>query len=1808
MAIAFLGVACAAVCAPLNPAYRRSEFTFYFEDLRAKLLIVQKGLDSPARAVATEIGIPILELTPESPSEDRPAGDLPQPNHIALILHTSGTTSRPKIVPLSHANLWASARNIGRTLALTAQDRCLNVMPLFHIHGLIAALLSSLAAGGSVVCTPGFLAPDFFPWLDAFSPTWYTAVPTIHQGVLARAFQYRDIIQRRPLRFIRSSSASLPPGVMSELESTFGAPLIEAYGMTEAAHQMASNPLPPAIRKPGSVGLAAGPEIAILAEPGIFHFAGPTPSGEIIIRGDNVTAGYEDNPKANAEAYRDGWFRTGDVGRLDADGYLTLSGRAKEMINRGGEKIAPREVDEALLRHPAVAQALAFAVPDPLLGEDVAAAVVLHSSASVTEASLRDFVAQTLADFKVPRRIVVLEEIPKGPTGKPQRIGLAEKLGIKAETRRFGRAPYVAPTTPTAKAIAAVWASVLRISDIGEADHFFACGGDSLLAATMLTRLAEVLGKRLPVMAIFNHPVLARFAAFCDSAAGLPALPHIAPATRSADLPVSFAQERMWFLTQYEPDSTPYTSTTALRLSGPLDQAALEQSFAAVARRHEILRTVYETRGTQLVQQVLDSPPLNWRVIDLPGAGLDQLREFTLRERARSFDLSRELPLRAVLVRTSERENFLLFICQHIAIDGWSKSVLVSDLAAYYGSYASGSELSLPQLAVQYGDYAVWEHSFLPGDMFNGELAYWKQALRDCPAMLQLPADHPRPPRQTFKGDSTHLLIPADVLREFTETCRGRQATLFMGLLAVWQALLCRYSGMTDIVVGSPIANREPVETEPLIGVFINTLALRTDLSDDPAFPGLLDRVRQTALAAYENRHVPFAAVIEAVQPKRSVSHAPIYQVLLQLRNFPARVARAGGLDFDEVPLDRAAVMFDMELEAADHQGGLRLDLIFNSDLFEPDTARRLLRHFASLMRAVCRTPDQPISRLPLLDDSERSEILSGWNATETLMSPLCLPQLFEQQAAAAAERTAVRCQGCELTYGELNRRANRIAHGLQRRGIRHGDCIGISLPRSEGLLAALLGVLKAGAAYLPLDTRYPADRLAFMVRDSGARLVISESDDIQTEDESNPPPATGDGGPAYVLYTSGSTGTPKGVVIPHRALINTLQSISRVVGVTAEDRWLALTTISFDIAAAELFVPLLCGGSVEIAPEGVALDGHRLADLIRSSGCTLLQGTPSFWRILMAAGWPGSPAVRGISGGEELSLSLARRLRPLLARLWNMYGPTETTVYSTAAEVPPDPSHVTIGRPLANTRIYILDQHRQPQPPGVAGDLHIAGAGLATGYLHRSDLTSERFVPDPFDPAGGRMYRTGDVARFSSDGCIEFLGRADLQVKIRGFRIELEEIESALARHPGIQAAAVAVHSAGDAAQRLVAYFVSGSTRPPGTAGLRGFLQSWLPEYMIPAQFTRVAQLPMTSNGKLDRKALAVLPVEIAPGEPSRPPANSTEARLATICGELLGCGSVGVSTDLFSLGAHSLLMAMLVARIEREFGRRIPLPDLFAYPTVERLAAIVTGQAQLDPNPRIVAVRSAGIRPPLFWIKADPMFRALAERLPVDQPVFGLFVPDDHALPVPYSIEDVAAFHLETLRRQQPVGPYLLGGFCAAGLVAYEMSRRLAAAGEEVALLALLDTHNPNPLVRISAIRWLGYQFTQLVKRGPLPYMREKAGAVRELLRRRLRHERLRQGGKIYRATLAEQENPQFVALEFAAHRYRPGPYHGKVLLVHRPPVRPRPGWSLLGWDGLMPNLETVEMASAHLDFFFEPQVSMLAETVAARIRGVL
>ena len=1590
MAVCFLSVASGATAAPLNPAYRAEEFDFYLADLGARALITQMEMNTPAVEVAGARGIPVISLEPRPGAEagrfalDGPGGKRSSeihggfagPTDVALVLHTSGTTARPKIVPLTHANICASAENIRQSLQLTNADRCLNVMPLFHIHGLMGALLSSLAAGASVVCTPGFYAPSFFQWLEEFRPTWYTAVPTIHQGVLARAEANRQIISQVPLRFIRSCSAALPPQLMAAMEDQFQAPVIESYGMTEASHQMTSNPLPPAARKPGSVGVAAGPEVAVMDPAGNLLPVGQ--KGEIVIRGANVMAGYENNPDANRAAFTNGWFRTGDEGYLDAEGYLFISGRLKEIINRGGEKVSPREVDEVILNHPAVTQAVTFALPDSRLGEDVAAAVVLREGAAASAREIQQFAAERLAYFKVPQQVIFLDEVPKGPTGKIQRIGLAERLGLKSAAAAGPVDPveYLAPRTATEEQLTQLWQEVLRLERVGVHDNFLHLGGDSLLAAQVLSRVRKVFGIDYSYFSFFEQPIVAAMAGRIDTASRTTqenvSLPLLGPVPKDLAPPLSSVQLRMWYLDQLEPDNPSYNTLLAIRLVGFLNTAALHQALWDIVRRHESLRTNFPERDGQPYQSVRAEWKLDLPVVEVSGVSADEIEREVQRlarqEARRPFDLARGPLLRLLLLRLNEQEQLLLVTVHHIVFDGWSAELFKRELAMFYEAHATGIPAHPPELPIQYADYAAWFQKCLQAGAWNPQLDYWKKHLGGAVPVLQLPTDRPRPAARSFNGARYVLSLPKALAEALKRFSAEHGVTLFMTLLAAFYVLLHRYTQQERIVVGTPIAGRNRVEIEKLIGVFINTLPLSADLSGNPSFAGFLQQVREMALAAYANQDLPLNVLIEALKIKRDSSRTPLFQVLFQLRQLRRRPLEAAGLRFEDVEMERGTSLVDLELDLISRGDSLTCRFTYNTDLFDRPRIERMAANFAVLLESIVEGPARRIGELPLLTAAEQRLLLEEWNNTEADY-PLdeCIHQLVESQVARSPDTPTLISAGGHLTYAELNRQANRLANHLKKLGIGPDVLVGICMERSDQMVVGLLAILKAGGAYVPLDPAYPRERLAYIVNDSRPPVLITQRalikhlpdyggkvlcidadwDAIVRESGQNVPSEVTPDNLAYVLYTSGSTGNPKGVMVCHRSVCNYLKWRCSYFPLTADDRLLHKTSICFDDSVWELFEPLMVGARVVLPGPGEEYDPAGLVRLMAQQRVTAVTFVPSMLRLLLEEdGIDQCDALRRVTtGGEVLSAELRERFfERLRADLYNGYGPTEATVATTFWNCSDICSHgvVPVGRPIANVKIYLLDEHLQPVPLGAPGEIHIGGVGLARGYLNLPELTAERFIPNPFsDEDGERLYKTGDLGRYLSDGNIEFLGRTDHQVKVRGFRIELEEVEGLLRRHAAVREAAVIAEDDEFAQKRLVAFVVLHPGDANQVGELRQFLREKAPEYMVPSIFSVVDSLPLLPNGKVDREALRryeiVRPgLEVAFAAPKTP----MELLIAESWQELLHLDRVGVYDNFFDLGGYSLLSIQVVARIQQKTGLRISPRELI-FQTLGQLAA---------------------------------------------------------------------------------------------------------------------------------------------------------------------------------------------------------------------------------------------------------------------------
>ena len=1041
------------------------------------------------------------------------------------------------------------------------------------------------------------------------------------------------------------------------------------------------------------------------------------------------------------------------------------------------------------------------------------------------------------------------------------------------------------------------------------------------------------------------------------------------PRVDGGEYPLSFAQQRLFFLNQYEPESAEYNIPHGFLMRGPLDPDVLRQAFDGVVARHETLRTTFKIVDGAPVQVVAESGSVGMPLVDLRSRSRDERLPEALRlateDAGKPFDLARGPLLRAKLFRTRDEEHLLYLNVHHITWDGWSQGIFLGELRTLYDAFFEGDPSPLPDLQVQYLDFGIWQREWLQGEVLARQLSYWSRQLGGVPP-LDLPCDRPRPANRTHAGTTAPVSLPRELAESLRRLAQQEEATPFILYCAAYRALLHHYSAQEDFAIGTLIANRRRKEVEKLVGFFANTLALRTDLAGDPTFRELLRRERGTALDAYGHQDLPFEKLVEELNPPRDLSRTPIFQTMIVLQNAPpASEHGMSGLSMDPVGVDSRTSKFDCMLYLTEGEGGVRGFLEYNTDLFEPATVARLLGHFRSLLEGVAANPDLRLSELPLLPEEERKLLLVDWNATAAeLPAGETLHGLVARQAAERPQAVAVEMEGERLTYGELEARAGRLAAYLRRLGVGPEVLVGIGMERSLDMVVGLLGILKAGGAYVPLDPEYPKERLAYMIESSALPVLLTQEKlldvlpaggakvvaldrawpEIDALGEAAAPagPAAGPDNLAYVIYTSGSTGQPKGVQIPHRAVVNFLRSMSRKPGLSARDTLFAVTTLSFDIAGLELYLPLVNGARVVMVGRETAQAGEQLAEAVARAGTTVMQATPATWRLLLGAGWSGDPGLKVLCGGEALPPDLAEQILDRAGELWNVYGPTEATIWSTLLQVEKG-GRISIGRPIDNTQVYLLTRQLKPVPAGVPGELHIAGAGLSRGYRGRPDLTAERFIPDPFSAEpGARVYKTGDLARWLPDGTLEFLGRIDHQVKVRGFRIELGEIEAALAQHPEIRQAVAIVREDTPGSKRIVAYLVAAGKEAPGVSDLRAFLKEKLPEYMIPAIFVPLEELPLTPNGKVDRRSLPAPDKSLlASAREYVAPRTPQEETLAAIWAEVLGLDRVGVLDDFFELGGDSLLVIKVVSKANKA-GVGITTKLVFQNRTLGELAAV--------------------------------------------------------------------------------------------------------------------------------------------------------------------------------------------------------------------------------------------------------------------------
>ncbi|HLC42887.1 MAG TPA: amino acid adenylation domain-containing protein [Methylomirabilota bacterium] len=1415
------------------------------------------------------------------------------------------------------------------------------------------------------------------------------------------------------------------------------------------------------------------------------------------------------DPFADTEGAR--LYRTGDLVRYLPDGNLEFLGRIDHQVKIRGHRIELGEIEVVLSQHPGVKEAAVIACDDPKGDKRLVAYFVARQDTPPSSLDLRNFLRNKLPAYMVPAHVVSLAALPVTVNGK------IDRNALPIPDQQQARDSSMIPRTSTETDLAEIWAEVLGLSRVGIHDNFFDMGGHSLAATQVLSRVRDLYGIEVSLRDFFESPTVADMARMVEtgSADNTPGGSVIPPAPHDAVLPLSFSQERVWFIQQLDPANMAYNFQATLRLRGVLDVAALKRSLSEIVRRHEIYRTTFPAMDGRPVQVVHDAGPVPLPLVDLqalPERDREmEARRLAVEEFGKPFDLTRLPLVRWTLLRLNPREHLLLQVEHHLVHDGWSFNVFLRELQELYRAFVVKETPQLADLPIQFSDFAHWQRQWIRGEAAERQLAYWKQKLADPPPVLALPSDRPRPAVQRYRGSQRRFDLSVDLCEALRALSRREGVTLFMTLLGVFQTLLHRYTQQSDFCVGSAIANRRWRETEGLIGMIVNTVALRADLAGNPSFRELLGRVRRTTLDAYANQDLPFDKVVEALRPERSLSHSPIYQVLFTFHDAPMPSLELPELTIDLLEgLNNGSAKFDLNvamiprseqrvgLGAGGEARGVTVVWEYSTDLFDETTVDRMLGHFQTLLESVVANPGQRLSDLPLLTEAERQQQLVEWNNTKTeYPAPGRIHELFEAQVDRTPDAVAVVFGHQSLTYQELNGQANRLARHLRSLGVGPDVLVGICVERSMEMVVGLLGILKAGGAYVPLDPAYPNERLAFIMEDTqasvlltqqrlidklpshAARVVCLDTDwqIMSRQSDRNLPRYSAPDHPAYIIYTSGSTGKPKGVAIEHRSAVNLLHWARETFSPEELTGVLASTSFCFDLSVFELFVPLSWGGKAILADNILHLSSLPSAEQV-----TLINTVPSgMAELVRIDGVPSS--VRTVClAGEPLTARLVEQIyeKGTVQKVFDLYGPSETTTYSTfTLRTPSGP--VTIGRPVANTRIYILDHYLDPVPIGVPGELHIGGAGLARGYLNRLELTAEKFIPSPLDAEpGARLYKTGDLARYLPDGNIEFLGRIDHQVKIRGHRIELGEVEAVLRQHSAVCEAVALAREDTPGDKRLVAYIVPRGAQAP-ISELRDFLGRSLPNYMVPSAFVALEALPLTPNGKVDRKALPVPDQECLTLEGQyAAPQEPMEYLLAQIWEEVLGIHPIGIRDNFFELGGHSLLAVRLMDQIGRACGKRLPLAALFRGATIEQLAQMLFEEQGADFRSPLVKIQSSGSQRPFFFLHGDfggaVYCLNLARSLGKDQPFYALAPHGLDDGQIPGTIEAMAASHIETLRAVQPEGPYLLGGYCNGGVVAFEMAQQLQAQGQQIDLLVLIASSawnaRFNPLFRLANV----------------------------------------------------------------------------------------------------------------------------------------
>ncbi|MBW4677593.1 MAG: amino acid adenylation domain-containing protein, partial [Desmonostoc geniculatum HA4340-LM1] len=1557
---------------PLDPSYPQERLSFILQDTQAPVLLTQASLVEtiPQHQAAVVCLDTDWHLLAQQRQENL-FSELTTDN-LAYTIYTSGSTGKPKGVQIPHIALSNFLHSMKEAPGLNDEDTLLAVTTYSFDIAALELFLPIIVGARLVIASQEIVADgnQLEALLVDSKATVMQATPATWQLLLAPGWG-----GNRQLKILCGGEA-LPGKLANQLLELCGC-IWNMYGPTETTIWSAASQVETVNHTVPISSPIANTQLYILDQ---YHQLVPVGVvGELYIGGEGLARGYFHRPDLTAEKFIPNPFsdqparlyRTGDLARYLANGEIEYIGRIDNQVKLRGFRIELGEIETLISQHPGVQETVVAVYASEVDSQRIVAYIVPQTEQTLTIPELRGFLESKLPSYMVPAAFVTLEALPLTPNGKVDRKALPAP-----ELTQISSSNIVPPSTPIENLLAGIWAEILSIDKVGINSNFFELGGHSLIATRVISQIRQVFQVELPLRYLFEKPTIAGLAKEIEKAIKVDSafeVTNIEQIERTEELPLSFAQQRLWFLAQLESDSPFYNIPAAVRLQGQLNVKVLEQSFNEIVSRHEALRTNFQTREGQALAIISEEKPITLSIFDISDLEENQqqaeIKQLAAQAAQQPFDISSDHLLRVELLRLGEQEHIVLLTMHHIVSDGWSIGVLVEELATLYQVFCKGQPSPLPTLPIQYVDFAAWQRQWLQGEVLKTQLSYWLKQLEKAPKVLELPTDYPRLAIQTYRGATYSFELPKELSASLNKLSQQQGSTLFMTLLAAFQTLLWRYTGQEDILVGSPIANRNRAEIEGLIGFFVNTLVLRTNLAGNPSFEELLKQVREVALGAYAHQDLPFELLVEQLQVERSLNHTPLFQVMFVLQNAPMSALELPGLTLTPVESDCDTAKFDLTLQMEETESGLVGSLEYNTDLFEKNTIYWMAVHLQTLLEAIVASPQQRLSELSFLTEFERHQLLLKWNDTHVdYPQQQCIHELFEAQVERTPDAVAVVFQDEQLTYRELNTRANQLAHYLRSAKLSRSDSlgvksevlVGICVERSLSMVIGLLAILKAGGAYVPLDPSYPQERLSFILQDTQAPVLLTQASLVeaipqhqaavicldtdwhllaQQRQENLFSELTTDN-LAYVIYTSGSTGKPKGVMIKHSSTVAMLDWANKTFTPEARAGVLASTSICFDLSVFEVFVPLCSGGKVILIENAL-----YLATLPAAFGVTLINTVPSvISQLIRNNSIPRTVQTVNIAG-EPLQNQLVQQLyqQNNIQQVFNLYGPSEDTTYSTSCWIHPGASNTPpIGRPIHNTQTYLLDQNLQPVPVGVPGMLYMGGVGLARGYFNQAELTADKFIPNPYaNQPGERLYKTGDLARYLPNGEIEYIGRIDNQVKIRGFRIELGEIEAIISQYPAVRETVIVVSGESVDSQRIVAYIVPQTEQTLTIPELRGFLESKLPSYMVPAAFVTLEALPLTPNGKIDRKALSV-PDKIRPELEVvyQPPQTEIEKTIANIWQEVLSVENVGIYDNFFELGGHSLLLVQVHSKLQKIFQKDLLLVEMFQHPTVSHLA----------------------------------------------------------------------------------------------------------------------------------------------------------------------------------------------------------------------------------------------------------------------------